>query len=300
MYTFYPREIRDVAPGPGFRRIESMRTDGLPDGVHTGGCWTDGKEVWKPLDGGNAHDGLHVATDEAGCLEAMAGEPGFPRNWRVEEAGSVIQPLPLHLLGLCKQEQDPATFMGNGTACYTRRWLVRDVAMIAGRDELPFRRMDAEAADLAETALRRLNEKGWELGDALEIAYDTTLYEWFVLDLSCASPFAGWNDEWRLWNWLELAGFDRRANLRKAGRSVMSGLAPLSEGLPRERRHVYASRNRPLSTTWCRIENTTFLPADYATTGVHSWAVADGFLPEDVTYRYELELAWWPWPGRWG
>jgi len=82
-----PIEIRNVPPGPGFTRLDGKTNGDLPEGVHTGGVWVspDGAEYWKPLDGRPwVNADYHVPTREAECLEMMAREPAFPRNWRVE------------------------------------------------------------------------------------------------------------------------------------------------------------------------------------------------------------------------
>jgi hypothetical protein len=266
-----PRYIRDVSPGEGFTRIKSKRPDGLPDGVHTGGVWTDGETVWKPLDGGNAHDGDHYPTLEAECLAEMAGEPGFPRNWWVDEF--------------------------NG-----REWLVRKVALVYGQD---VQRRDAPGlGELAETALRALNAKGWELGDAVSFAFDLDLGHWFILDLSCAAKTyaanANWDDEWRLWKFWEDEGWPHLLKLRQAARHVVSSLEVHDTyGIPFSWRWVYASRNRPLSLTWAHKlrGKVKLVPHHYANEGarVHTWVVTNGPLDDEVVHDYELTLGWWPW-----
>lgn len=148
-----PIGIRDVALGLSFTRLDPGETcDGLPDGVHTGGCWLspDGEEVWKPLDGRPAANAdYHLPTQEAECLEAMAGEPAFPRNWWVEEAGEVTV--------------DGET--------YTRRWLVRREAWVVP-DDYPAHKMALEDVYEVERGIRVLNRAGWTVGDTLSVAYD--------------------------------------------------------------------------------------------------------------------------------
>ena len=86
-YKEYPLSIRDVSPSPGAVRLTGTRQDGLPDGMHTGGAWLCGEEVWKSLDGRPyANAECHYSTLEADVLEEMADKPLFPRNWRIEEA----------------------------------------------------------------------------------------------------------------------------------------------------------------------------------------------------------------------
>ena len=270
--TELPRSIRNVSPGDGFTRIEQQRPDGLPDGVHTGGCWLspDGAEVWKPLDGGNAHDGPHYPTLEAECLEEMAGEPGFPPNWLVREQ--------------------------NG-----RRWLVRDKALVAGQD-FPISELGYEVGEQVELILRALNAKGWELGDAISLAYDRD-HGYFILDLSCAartySVNSMWDDEGRLWKWWEDNGWTGLLHIRQKGRHVVSSLEMLYEHeIPVGWKWVYASRHRPLSLTWARKLRgiCKLIPNQYDTkTRVHTWIVTGGPLDDEVVHDYELTLCWWPW-----
>jgi len=266
-----PRTIRDVSPGEGFTRIENERTDGRPDGVHTGGCWSNGVEVWKPLDGGNAHDGPHYPTREAECLEDMVGEPGFPPLWRVEKA--------------------------NG-----RRWLVRLKAWVYGQD-FPRSEAPSELGMMVETFVRALNAKGWELGDAVSLALDRVTHEWFVLDLSCAAPTyktnSAWDDEWRVWKWWEEEGWTSLLRFRRTARHIVTSLEHHDRyEIPHSWRWVYASRHRPLSLTWAhKLRGKAILiPHQYNTkTRVHTWAVTEGPLDAETVDDYELVLGWWPW-----
>src|SRR2546430_12019622 len=77
----FPLEFHNISPGADF-------TERLP-GEHTGGPFVnpDGQELWKPLDCLPYPNAPHrVETREATILERLAGTPGFPRNWRVEQA----------------------------------------------------------------------------------------------------------------------------------------------------------------------------------------------------------------------
>lgn len=279
MKTF-PRAVRGLPPfeHPSLARIERRRADGLPDGIHTGGAWTDGVMVWKPLDGGNAHDGDHEETREAECLEEMAGVPGFPRNWWVETHPVLA-----------------------GDTFHPRRWLVRPWCLVAGTDDLPWGRLEAEVPQFVETAMRALNAKGWELGDSIPtLAFDPNAYEYLLLDLSCAWPSYRVNDHWddqdRFMRWLDLAGYGNLRRFREAGRHVVTSLETHERyDIPCGWAWVYASRNRPLSLSWAhRLRDAVRLvPSDEK--GVHTWAVAEGPLPEGVVFDYELTLAWWPW-----
>jgi len=124
-----PRGIRYITPGEGFTKLEVKNHDNRPEGLHTGGVYLspDKSEIWKPLDGGNVWDGPHYATLEAECLEEMAGEPAFPRNWRVEEQ--------------------------NG-----RRWLVRRRAVVFGQD-VALSYLNLQDVLRVERGLKALNAK---------------------------------------------------------------------------------------------------------------------------------------------
>lgn len=272
-----PLAIRNVAPGPGFARIAGVHHNGLPDGVHTGGAWLspDG-EVWKPLDGRPwANADYHVPTREAECLELMAGEPAFPRNWRVEEAGTVTV---------------------DGVA-YTRWWLVRAKAWVVP-DDWPARALRLEHVLEIEQGLRLLNARGWTIGDSLKVAIDREGRP-FVLDLSCAWPDSQADDEWRFLKWAEAMGFERLVRLRQKARHLVSSLAFADEhGHDYWHGHVYASRNRPISGLWADVPGAVYVDADYAATGVWTWVVVPEPLGDETVRRYELTWGWGPIPRR--
>jgi hypothetical protein len=46
-HVVLPLAIRDVGPHPHAVRITGSRPDGLPDGVHTGGVWLYGGEIYR-------------------------------------------------------------------------------------------------------------------------------------------------------------------------------------------------------------------------------------------------------------
>lgn len=147
MANTLPLSIRDVSPGEGAERLTGTRADGLPDWVHTGGAWLHRGEVWKPLDGRPwVNSDCHVPTLEAEFLEAVAGQPFFPRNWRVEEV--------------------------NG-----RRFLVRPFARILEPKAID----DATLLALAQ-AVREVNAQEWEIGDLLQVGEIGGVP--FVVDLS--------------------------------------------------------------------------------------------------------------------
>lgn len=286
-----PLAIRDVAPGPGFTRAPQAQGEG----IHTGGVWVspNGKEYWKPLDGRpymNAE--VHLPTREAECLELMLGEPGFPGNWWVEEAGEVV----------------------SGGRVYRRRWLVRSEARLLPDEDIPTS-LEEHVLPI-EQGLRRLNERGWTLGDRLAVACcDPTdpiaRGVPFILDLSSAHPFHDpldrSGDSGAFFRWAESCGFGGLVKLRRAGREVIDlfrvhndptwpqynrdgkMVADLSY------RHVYASRNRPISAAWARIPHAHYQDADdYREHRVHTWVITSEPLDEETQRAYELTWAWSP------
>lgn len=279
-----PLAIRDVAPGPGFTRPPMAQGEG----IHTGGVWVSPEgEYWKPLDGRpHMNADVHLPTREAECLELMAGTPGFPRNWRVEEAGEVVA----------------------GGRVYRRRWLVRpparllpdrDVTLSLEHNVLPI-----------ERGLRELNRRGWELGDHLTVAYDPNEGVPFVLDLSTAHPYYDELDRQgdfpAFARWAEACGFEGLVNLRVAGREVTDLFQvhkdprwPQREqggksGPDMRYRHVYASRNRPINAGWANIPGAHYQDADYGPLRVHTWVITPEPLDEETQRAYELTWAWSP------
>lgn len=278
-----PLTIRDVAPGSDFTRLDpGERADGLPDGVHTGGCWLspDGEEVYKPLDGRPfANSEYHLPTREANVLEVMAGEPAFPRNWRVEEGGELVV--------------DGRT--------YTRRWLVRPKAWLVPEDVDPAR-MELEDVLVVERGLRLLNMRGWEIGDDLKVAYARDGV--FILDLSNAWTYPRADDEWRFLKWAEAMGFGRLVRLRREARRVRS-LFRISEDphWPRadeghpdaSYQHVYASGNGPISDLRVHIPEAHCVSADpHGDLGVRAWVVTREPLDAETVHKYELTWGWAP------
>ena len=262
----YPLSIRDIAPTPDAERLTGTRPDGLPDGFHTGGAWKVGDEVWKPLDcRPYANADCHVSTREDEVLEAMVGQPLFPRNWRVEEA--------------------------NG-----RRFLVRKFAHIVD----DFSQLSYEQVLEVERGVRALNAAGWEIGDAISLAFDLDSYELFIVDLSNAQKMTGTgafaaDEDWRVRKVFELAGFGALSKLRQHAFHVITGIDFLDdkrEGFV----HVYASFNRPLGM-WAKIPDSVFVHTDKANWSEqipHTWVVTKEPLADDVCSRYELKHGWSP------
>ena len=100
---------------------------------------------------------------------------------------------------------------------------------------------------------------------------------------------------------MEWLGFDRLVKLRRDGRKVIPDLIRMHEQLEsgewpgKEWRHVYASRNRPMSPAWAsRVRDKHFVHSNYGKTGVHTFIVSDEPLDDDVIYAYELTWTWSP------
>jgi len=286
---YLPIQVRDMPPGPGFTRPAAVATapSGAREGTHTGGVWISPTgEYWKPLDGRPAPNAYyHIPTREDVVLELMAGEPGFPRNWRVEETPVVVR-----------------------GQTYTRRWLVRAQAYPLPSEDYPEARLDHVLT--IERGIRRLNERGWSIGDHLTVAIDADTYEPFVLDLSAAHPYtpmqpAEFMDEDTLYAWAAQVGAEQLVAFRGAGRHLVWGrmgdrLWPRTAAGKLDSRyaHVYASTLRPLGS-WAKLPGAYIVPPDaedHATLRVHSWAVTTEPLPEDTIQAYELTWAWSPLP----
>lgn len=267
-----PLSIRDVSPSPEAVRITGTRPDGLPDGVHTGGAWLVGDEVWKPLDGRPyANCDGHVPTQEAECLEAMAGKLGFPRNWRVETRNN-------------------------------RKFLVRPKCLTIPGD-IPYSHLNMNRLLQVEQMVRGLNRAGWELNDTITLAIAPHDYDPFILDLSAAwyrgpgdKGCYSADDEWRVLKFFEECKADLLVKLRQNAKYAISGIDWLIEHPNLQ--HVYASFNRPMSDMWATI------PGEHAyihnsnqnwTESIpHTWTVTSELLPQDVIDRYELRWGWSP------
>jgi hypothetical protein len=277
-----PLSVRDLPPDArlGWTKVEcGVGLSGLPEGIHTGGPWLspDGLEVWKPCDGRPfANSDGHYPTDELTALAALSGKPGFPQNWRA------------------------VTCTNDGLE---RTWIVRKKAPVLGQD-WPKRSVRLEQVLRVEQAVRSMNEAWWELGDGISVALDPDTYEPYLLDLSCAMHRPGAqgcykpDDWWQLEAWLKWLGMDRLVNLRNEARSFLyPGIIARKErqNWPGDEWiHVYASRNRPMSAVWARIEDAHYIDSDYAETGVWTWAVTPEPVPDDKVFSYELTWAWSP------
>ncbi|MBN1934605.1 MAG: hypothetical protein JW934_08060 [Anaerolineae bacterium] len=201
--TIYPLAIRDMPPALEFVR---MGHENPREGFHTGGPFmsSDGKEVWKPLDGRLfANADSHIPTRELDALALMANQPGFPANWRVEQTQHEIE-----------------------GKTYTRRWLVRPNCIIAQPIEsvhqVPILTLDQVLE--VERGMREFNRRGWEINDPIVAGLD-----WgnkpFIVDLSAAAPIAPcWkpDENWRVRQWMQEVGFSRLALLRHLAEEMVS------------------------------------------------------------------------------
>ena len=241
------------------------RWDGRPEGVHTGGPWLFEGEVWKPLDCRPYYNADFLSpTDEVEVLEDMAGEPFFPRNWRVEER--------------------------NG-----RRWLVRPEAVM-----VPPSRLTGEQLLELEQAVRGLNAAGWTVGDEITVGICREDLKYFIVDLSAAARDPLADDFRRVFRFFEAAGHDWLVKLRWAAHSLIYGFDWLEEH-PDTGEHVYASFNRPVSPTWASLPAGTLFKSqkrNYDAAIPHTWIVTREPLPEEKVRKLELKWAWSPRPQR--
>lgn len=274
MSDLLPLSIRDVSPSPDAIRLTGTRPDGLPDGVHTGGAWLVGDLVFKPLDGRPyANCEGHYPTQEAECLEAMAGKPGFPRNWHIEEI--------------------------NG-----RCFLVRPKCMTIPGD-IPYSHLNMKRLLQVEQMVRGLNRAGWEMNDPISLAIAPHDYDPFILDLSAVNYLGpgdkgcySADEEWRVIRFFEECKAELLVKLRQNAQHAISSIKWQLEDNHRNLHHVYGSFNRPMSDMWATI------PGEHAyihnpdpnwTESIpHTWVVTAQPLPDEVIERYELRWGWSP------
>jgi hypothetical protein len=182
-------------------------------------------------------------------------------------------------------------------------------------------RPDLDVFLMVESAIFALNAAGWEYNDLPQLAYDPNLYAWFLLDCSAAFRPEKWQHGWhgdrtQVQKWFGLMGLDRVLALRKRGQhvhhavqlpafndpseepyNVEDAFYPLEEEERRRHEYIYASTNRPLSALWFKVDGTCILRADLAQSPrVHSWLVSTRPLDDDTLERFELTMAYSPWP----
>lgn len=266
-----PLSIRDVSPAPEATRLTGKQSNGLPSGFHTGGAWLLNGEVWKPLDGRPwANCENHYPTQEAECLEAMAGQPLFPRNWRTEER--------------------------NG-----RRFIVRKRAHLVPED-VDYRHLSNKQLLEVEQGVRNLNQHDWEIGDDIALAIDPDTYELFLYDLSTAHKRNGAgvyaaDETWRILRFFEVAGASFLKKLRENGRSCGGRLLEMMQHAHAGHVHVYASFSRPISPVWASIPSARYVyeeRTNWAEATPHTWVLAKEPLSDETLARYELRWAYSP------
>lgn len=270
-----PLSIRDVPPHPDAERLTGRRQDGLQNGFHTGGAWLWEGEVYQPLDGRPyANADYHTPLpDVERCLTLMAGNPLFPKNWRVEELNS-------------------------------RRFLVRKQAYVVSD---PHKLTKANLLKV-EAGIRELNRNNWEVGDEIQLAFDRDLMELFITDLSACHPQQGGaafaaDEEWRVMRLFKSAGYEPLAKLREHGRHALYSIFFMEDkfGIDvRDYNFIYASLKRPLSRVWATLPDTAYVaynwePPSWQTMQPHTWILSPEPLPAEKVYDYKLSLAWERW-----
>lgn len=259
-----PQWFEHLSPGEGFERME-IPSD---EGIHTGGVWVDpaGLEVWKPLDGRSNWVSIQgrIPTREAQVLEAMAGHPGFQKNWRV-----------VHRQG--------------------RNWLVRPKVRVIP-DTYP--EVTLLKVLKVEKSVRCLNAAGWQISDRLRVAIDAD-GEPFLLDLSAVSLInnaqtAEWlraENTQDFYLWAEELGFKELVRLRHAGHHLISDLGwRISH--PREFRWVYRA-TEPISRATARSLEGIRRETPDNPVGKY-WLVTPEHITLMMQQEYKLEAAWEP------
>lgn len=290
--TTYPLSHGDISPGPEFTKMPAtVRADGLPDGVHTGGCWksTNPSMVWKPLDCRPYPNATERSpTLEAQCLAEMSYTPGFlPKGeWRIEERDG-------------------------------RRWLVLPKMWFWPQDRDLLLTPTMYDLLTIEHAMMALNKAGWMYNDAPQLAYHKNVP--VLVDFSAAAKPKKWthghNDEFRMDRWWKDMGRPDISELRARGRHVRHAIRcpdfcdkaaepfdvvdrfdafKVSADDRQEYQHIYASLNRPMSALWARIPGTVFLQAA-PQQKVWTWVASNHPLDTEIIRRYELTYAWSPW-----
>ncbi len=265
-----PLSLGEVSPGDDFTRMQMPVYWGLAEGIHSGGPFLDptGTHVWKPLDAlPSPVATFRVYTHEVEALTLMDGAPGFPRNWRVEEA--------------------------NG-----RQFLVRKLAYPVP-EVYEASMLNHEQVLAVEAAQRAINANGWEIGDrVLRIAIDADSYEPFILDLSSAhfmgKNWHGADEHLKFEMWAEaVAGDTELVKLRRNARKVVSSAKWAIEH-DRAYRFVYGSRYRPVQASWANIPDAIYIDGNKEETDMLTWVVVPARLPKEIVSGFQLEYGWSP------
>lgn len=253
-------EFESVCPGEGFVKMCPRSYEGMPEGVHTGGPWLspDGKTVWKlAMGGGWVNSKIQIEpTDEAKCMAACDGEPGF---------------LPRRAWEFC---------WSNGW-----QWIVKPRMTVIEEGE----RMTRQTAMTIEKAVRAMNELGWVLNDTLRVG----IFEHnpVILDLSTArfwnkpSLWKFYDDQIYVNKMLRLHGQKRMADLREAAGSIWFD-TPLLEraGASAGLGWVYAT-----DCTDCDLPPWAEFVLAREGKPCKGWVLAPGPIEDEFVFKYELE-----------
>lgn len=259
--------IRAVKPHDDAERIGSQDNG---NGTHTGGAWLYNDEVYKPLDGRPFMNATcHVPTFEVEMLEELSGQSMFPQNWRIEVLNH-------------------------------RRWLVRQRAIILPTD-FPYSELlnDSDLV-MIENAVRSANRAGWQIGDELQIGYDSKHFCYFFYDLSAASKSTNADDSQHFRNFRRDANYTWFNKLQANTSYAFSEAMLLHKITPH---YIYASMSRPLSS-WFRpdIDRDMFVVlqghcrANMQDAMPHSWVCSEIPISQTQVKAYELTLAYVSWP----
>lgn len=254
-------EFAALTPGPGFVKLTPRPYRNLPEGIHTGGPWLspDGQTVWKLAYGGCwVNSAIEIGpTDEAACMRACAGEPGFlpARAWYT-------------------------TWGENGWP-----WIVKPFMRVVEEGE----KIERKTALTIERGIRALNELGWVLNDTLRIAFFEGKPA--ILDLSTARPWnkpALWgyyNDQSYVNSMFRRHGQDRLADLREAASSIwfdtpLLERADASAGLT----HVYAT-----DCIDCDLPPGVEFILAREGKPCKGWVLSPSPIEDEFVFKYELE-----------
>lgn len=291
----FPYEIRNVPPHAACVRLpERDNGTGLPDGVHSGGCWIDeeANEVWKPmLNLVNLASGPYfIASKELAFFQAMHQHHVAlcPKNYRIERT------------------DDERVWMVRQKAYDLRDWTHLDLEQ------------RTEYGLAVEEGVAHINRLGWSLGDTtLGVLIDPDSYDPFIVDGSCAYECGlnavgcyRANDTDALHRWWKSIGLDGLVDLRIAGSSILLDryqtydIRGWEEFHRSPFKHVYLSYNRPFTFAWAdkydegeRIIGQTLNKKDVQREGKwtvygHTWIVTAKPLSEQYQARYELRHAY--------
>lgn len=255
----YPLEWINHNPGVGFTRLSMPEGEG----IHTGGLFLSPQgEVWKPLDAlPYQNASMRVSTREAEALEMMAGQPGFPHNWRVE---------------MVKE----------------RRYLVRPFCKVLGQS-IPKQDVTLAQVLAIEQSVRSLNQRLWEVHDSITVAVDPQSGKPFILDLSAAQPYGDKHsssmfkadDTAMMMRFLADMGFTELVELRKQAQSLLHDERWIMKDLPESYQHVYrydkTNQNLCVKGALHQVED-------------EIWVVTEEPLSGNVTVENGLTWGWSP------